>query len=127
MYVKENVSSARIGHVIIIQPLKPSKKNSNPAMKCGPRLGAVKPKDVILLLDTDVGEFPVYWIHYACWLAVVHESLQGISNTLGGSSTCLYPETEITSITALDFERTSLYLFLIQKVKERSKGVLPLE
>ena len=75
--------------------------------------------DVITILQELSSGFPVYWTHYACWLAVVRTNMALLRTESLYWEDC---STLWTGISSKDFEWTKLWVDLIQLVKNQSQG-----
>lgn len=70
--------------------------------------------EVIIVLYKEEKEFPVYWGHYSCWLAIVKINFQLFQHE--------YTDIVRSNITSDDLEWTILCLDLINEVKSRMDG-----
>jgi len=77
---------------------------------------------LITLLLKDGANFPVYWSHYASWLAIAKLNLERLR--IQASSTHMNPFGD-THISAVNFEWTKLSLELLQDVNAQVTGIYP--
>jgi hypothetical protein len=69
---------------------------------------------IITVLEKDDVKFPVYWSHYASWLAIANFNLQRLGKAASSTRVGSFLESDYSPA---DFQWASLSLELLQNVK----------